>query len=44
MAALDELESDTSVRVLILTGAGNQFCAGADLQAFKNYLDDRLDT
>jgi enoyl-CoA hydratase/carnithine racemase len=42
MAALDQLETDKSVRVLILTGAGKQFCAGADLEAFKAYLDERL--
>ena len=43
MAALDQLESQKSVRVLVLTGAGKQFCAGADLNAFKEYLDTQLD-
>ncbi|GMU77304.1 MAG: enoyl-CoA hydratase [Acidimicrobiia bacterium] len=32
-AALDEIEADTSVWCLVLTGAGPVFCAGADLKA-----------
>ncbi|MDX5985118.1 enoyl-CoA hydratase/isomerase family protein [Sphingomonas echinoides] len=38
--ALNTLEIDTSVRVLVLTGAGKQFCAGADLVEFATYLAD----
>ena len=33
-AAMDQLDSDPAIRVAIITGAGNTFCAGMDLKAF----------
>jgi enoyl-CoA hydratase len=42
LLALDAIEPDFSVRVLVVTGAGKQFCAGADLPEFKRHLDERL--
>lgn len=42
LAALEEIDADTSLRTMVLTGAGKQFCAGADLHAMKAYLDEQL--
>jgi enoyl-CoA hydratase/carnithine racemase len=40
--ALETLEQDGTVRVLVLTGAGQQFCAGADLVEFQRYIAEQL--
>jgi 2-(1,2-epoxy-1,2-dihydrophenyl)acetyl-CoA isomerase len=46
-AALDRVGKDPSVRVVVLTGAGGAFCAGADLKAAMSEnagAFDKLDT
>lgn len=35
-AALQEARHDPSVRVIVITGAGKVFCAGADLNSFRS--------
>lgn len=42
LTVLEDLEPDRSVRAVVLTGAGKQFSAGADLVAMRDYLRERL--
>jgi enoyl-CoA hydratase/carnithine racemase len=37
------LDSDPAVRVIVLTGAGKQFCVGADFKALDHYTDGERD-
>jgi 2-(1,2-epoxy-1,2-dihydrophenyl)acetyl-CoA isomerase len=39
--ALDELERDASVRVIVLTGAGRAFCAGGDIEYMAELIERR---
>lgn len=41
-AAFDRLGADPAVRVITLTGAGDDFCAGADLQALEQMLGEGI--
>ncbi len=38
-----EAERDAAVRVIVLTGTGQQFCVGADMKALDTYTDGRTD-
>jgi enoyl-CoA hydratase/carnithine racemase len=42
-SAMNEAEQDIKVRVIVLTGAGRGFCAGADMSLLKNAADRGVD-
>lgn len=41
-AALDSIRHEDSVRVVIITGAGDVFCAGADIASFDLFREEAL--
>jgi len=42
LLTLDRIDSDAGVRAVVLTGAGKNFCSGADLPGMKAYLETSM--
>ena len=42
ISKLDEIKNDASVKVLVITGEGKSFCAGADLEYLKSLNDKSI--
>jgi enoyl-CoA hydratase/carnithine racemase len=42
-AAFEQADADENVRIIILTGAGRGFCAGADMSLLRSVADQGLD-
>ena len=43
LKALDYVDSQDSIKALIITGSGKAFCAGADLSSGKNTFNSEFD-
>jgi enoyl-CoA hydratase/carnithine racemase len=39
IAAVDDIEIDRAVRVIVFTGAGRAFSAGADIAGFQRHIE-----
>src|SRR5262245_60524385 len=39
MQSLDDIELDPAIRVIVITGAGRAFSAGADIAGFQRHLE-----